>query len=381
MRLLSVLPLGVVACLPLLTSAGFLDRLRGGGSPSSVDAPAAPSPPSEPSLDAFGGSAAGHAAAAAVVGQPTLSGGQPAVKTANAVPVQQPVQPVEPFDGIEWRTKYYVVRTCKRDFKGRAADAARPDPSIGAQGGSLHSVSAFSLLLLLVTDTLLTRSRSFAFSLAITALVTLALLGKARNKAQALSWWKANISVLGGQFSSFTSKPASASLTRGDPSTFLAYASGRRNVSLCTVKIRTLRWHDLPSMLFECGYRLYDLSRIGEDGSVALEFDLPAASNGGGEFVWALVRRHAMQELREARFDLQAFTSIVEPPKDLLPNEEFVVFSEQGVLNEIFLGSKRADRVGFRELLDPKNAQAKKALKWLRAIIIGDVVSDRPDEA
>lgn len=195
-----------------------------------------------------------------------------------------------------------------------------------------------------------------------------------------MAWWKANVSVLGEQFHSFTAKPASASLTRGDPSTYLAYASGRRNAGLVTVKIRTIPRHDLPGMLFNLGYKLYDLSHIGGEGAVSIDFELPS-SGASTEFVWALVRKHCMQELRESRFDLQAFTSIVEPNRELLPNDEFVLFSEQGVLNDVFLGTKRADKVGFRELLDPKNEEAKRALGWLRAVIIGDVVAERPDEA
>ena len=213
----------------------------------------------------------------------------------------------------------------------------------------------------------------FPASASILAFVLLALIGKRANRDQALAWWKANVNVLGEQFYSFTAKPESASLTRGDPSTYLAFASGRRNVSQLCVKIKTIPRHDLPSTIFNLGYKLYDLSFIGGEGAVALEFDLP--QDKGQDFVWALVKKHSMQELREARFDLQAFTNIVEPSKDLLPNDEFVVFSEAGVLNEVFLGAKRAEKVGFRELFDAGKPEAKRALEWLRAIIIGDVVS------
>lgn len=103
--------------LSSVAQAGFLDRLRGsaaGG--SAVDAAAAPAPPSEPSLDAFGGSA-GHATAVVQdpvqAGAPSVSRGQGAVKTATP-PVVETVEPVKPYDGLEFRTKYYVVSwTCR----------------------------------------------------------------------------------------------------------------------------------------------------------------------------------------------------------------------------------------------------------------------------
>jgi len=336
------LPLAI-AVLPLAASsaqAGFFDRLRGSG--SAVDAAAPPVPPSEPSLDAFGGSA-GHATGVVQeplqAGAPSVSRGEGAVKTAVAVPAEVATEPEKPFEGIEWRTKYYVIRPSE----------------LVTEGITLASILAF---------------------------VALALLGKRKNRDQALSWWKANVNVLGEQFYSFTAKPQTASLTRGDPATYFAFASGRRNVSQLAVRILTPPRHDLPGTLYNLGYKLYDLSYIGTDGSISLEFDLPATGGKGGEeFVWALVRKHHMQELRESRFDLQAFTNIVEPTKELLPSDDFVLFSEAGVLNEAFLGAKKGEKVGFRELLDPNNADAKKALKWLRAVIIGDVVFDRPDEA
>ena len=113
MRIPSTAALAVtVLSLSSVAQAGFLDRLRGsaaGG--SAVDAAAAPAPPSEPSLDAFGGSAVVQDPIQA--GAPSVSRGQGAVKTATP-PVVETVEPVKPYDGLEFRTKYYVVSwTCR----------------------------------------------------------------------------------------------------------------------------------------------------------------------------------------------------------------------------------------------------------------------------
>lgn len=100
-------------------NAGFLDRLTGGGQPKAatqIHLAADPAPPAEPSLDAFGGSAPGqhHVHNEPVqAGAPSIALGQPAVRTASAVPVntagagQQ--QEAPPYEGTEYRWKMFRV--------------------------------------------------------------------------------------------------------------------------------------------------------------------------------------------------------------------------------------------------------------------------------
>ena len=59
-------------------------------------------------------------------------------------------------------------------------------------------------------------------------------------------------------------------------------------------------------------------------------------------------------------------------------NDEFLTMTEAGVLNDYFL---KGEKVGFRELFDPKNEAGKRALTWLQSVIVSDVVNERPEEA
>lgn len=108
-------------------NAGFLDRLTGGGAAAGqpkaatqIHLAADPSPPAEPSLDAFGGSAPGSHHAhihnePVQAGAPSIALGQPAVKTASAVPANNAgsathQQEAPPYEGTEYRWKMFRVR-------------------------------------------------------------------------------------------------------------------------------------------------------------------------------------------------------------------------------------------------------------------------------
>lgn len=175
-------------------------------------------------------------------------------------------------------------------------------------------------------------------------------------------------------------------MTRVDPSTYVGHASGRRGTSGFAVKISTLPRHDLFSLILDFGYKIYDLTYASSYNTVTLDFELdtPLSSGAGKtgmtankeDFVWALVNKHVMQQTREERFDLQAFTTVSEPQvlDAAAGNDEWVTFTEANTLNEFFL---KKSNVGIIELLRDE----KQAAKYLRSIIISDVVKERPDES
>lgn len=187
------------------------------------------------------------------------------------------------------------------------------------------------------------------------------------------------------------------SLTRVDPSTYVGFASGRRGTSGFAVKVQTYPRNDIFSLIYDAGYKLYDLTYASSYNTVTLDFELggptapsatstalatPGGSNKSSssqsnkeDYVWALVKKHVMQQTKEERFDLQAFTSVSEPQAltAAAGNDEWVTFSEANLLNEFFL--KKAN-VGIVELL----SQEKQAAKYLRSLIISDIVKERPDE-
>jgi hypothetical protein len=179
-------------------------------------------------------------------------------------------------------------------------------------------------------------------------------------------------------------------LTRVDPATYVGHGSGRRGTSGFAVKVLTLPRHDIFSLVLEYGWKIYDLTYASTYGTVTLDFELDAPLSSGNtnaknsnnnsaskeDFVWALVNKHVMQQTRESRFDLQAFTTVSEPATldNAAGNDEWVTFTEANTLNEFFL---KKQNVGVTELL----SQEKQAAKWLRSIIISDVVKERPDEA
>lgn len=206
------------------------------------------------------------------------------------------------------------------------------------------------------------------------------------NEDQAVAWNKANISTLTEQFASYTAVPQSVPLTRVDPATYVGHASGRRGTSGFAVKVATRPRHDIFTLLLEAGWKIYDLTYASSYNTVTLDFELDTPLSSGNtntksgankeDFVWALVNKHVMQQTREERFDLQAFTTVSEPQvlDAAAGNDEWVTFTEANQLNEFFL---KKPNVGIVELLRDE----KQAAKYLRSIVISDIVKERPDEA
>merc|ERR1712093_47142 len=358
----TVLPLvAVLLSSASLAQAGFFDRFK---QPSGVQEAAAPAPvpPSEPSpLDPFGGSAQTTTVVVAPSpGAPSVAPGQGAVKTADGGAVHTPdssaaaaaqnAAPVNelPYDGIEYRYNALRIRPAELKFEGVA----------------LACIAGYILL---------------------------SFFGKGANKAQATSWWKAHVDTLAEEFASLSQRPQTASLTVGDASTYYGHASGRRNTTGVTVKISTTPRHDIFQLVYTMGYKLYDLTWNSPSNKVTLEFELPASGSSTAvaasgskkeaaaidrDFIFAIVNKHAMQQLRESRWDVAALTSISEQAH--LPTE-LAVLSEAGALTDFFL-TRRQD-VGIKELFASKTPEAENARHWFESLIISDLPSERPEEA
>lgn len=216
--------------------------------------------------------------------------------------------------------------------------------------------------------------------------IGISFAGRKLNEDQAVAWNKANISTLTENFASYTAVPQSVSLTRVDPATYVGHASGRRGTSGFAVKVSTLPRHDLFTLALEAGWKIYDLTYASPSGTVTLDFELDTPLSSGNnnnskgankeDFVWALVNKHVMQQTREERFDLQAFTSVSEPSilQESTGNDQWATFTESNTLNDFFL---KKPNVGIIELLRDE----KQAAKYLRSIVISDIVKERPDES
>ncbi|CAD6567339.1 MAG: hypothetical protein CYPHOPRED_001621 [Cyphobasidiales sp. Tagirdzhanova-0007] len=320
------------------TSAGLLDRfvntLR---TPTSVDAAASPAPPAEPSLDAFGGSAPGSnnprvVADPVQAGAPSVASGQGAVKTSLAESSSVPsATPEAPYEGIEWRWKIIRVRPGELYYEGFA----------------LAGVIVF---------------------------IGISLLGKQANKDQAIAWWKAHVDILRDNFSSFSSNPPSVSLTRSDPSIYYGYATGRRGTTGLTTTISTYPRHDFAQLLNILVQKLYDLTWVSVTNQVHLEFVLDGSEKS--DFIFAICRKNDMMQFKSERWDVASFAPVAERLSDL--GEEFVVFSEGGLLSDWWL---KRQNVGIRDLFRSESAEAKRALQYLHSIVFSDIVATRPEES
>lgn len=217
--------------------------------------------------------------------------------------------------------------------------------------------------------------------------IGISFAGRKFNEDQAIAWNKAHIPTLTENFASYTAVPQSVSLTRVNPATYVGHASGRRGTSGFAVKVSTVPRHDLFTLALEAGWKIYDLTYASSSGTVTLDFELDTPLSSGTtsnapkaankeDFVWALVNKHVMQQTREERFDLQAFTSVSEPQilQEAAGNDEWATFTEANTLNDFFL---KKPNVGIVELLRDE----KQAAKYLRSIIISDIVKERPDES
>lgn len=182
-----------------------------------------------------------------------------------------------------------------------------------------------------------------------------------------------------------------------DPSTYYATASGRRNTTGLNVTIKTLPRQDPVGLAYMLGNKIYDLTWRSDANQVVVEIELPSPessssaltatgtpsksssgdSRSGWEGVFAVVKKHSMNQFRTSRWDIASFAQVSEQPTTL--GNEFVVFSEAGQLTEWF--TKQGKNVGIRELFESKDESAIRARQYLESLTVSDIPDTRPEES
>ena len=107
---------------------------------------------------------------------------------------------------------------------------------------------------------------------------------------------------------------------------------------------------------------------------VHLEFVLDGSEKS--DFIFAICRKNDMMQFKSERWDVASFAPVAERLSDL--GEEFVVFSEGGLLSDWWL---KRQNVGIRDLFRSESAEAKRALQYLHSIVFSDIVATRPEES
>ncbi|EOQ99637.1 UPF0674 endoplasmic reticulum membrane protein C2G5.01 [Wallemia ichthyophaga EXF-994] len=128
-------------------------------------------------------------------------------------------------------------------------------------------------------------------------------VGRRWNKRIADSWanhWRAVINKQVAVVNVFKHSPTLAD----GPTDFLTYASGRRGMERLYTHIHTRPRHDIFQQLFNTAWSLVDFNADSADNVSITATLTPGAGGQDVGFVYALVRKSKMTNLRKKRFDL-----------------------------------------------------------------------------
>lgn len=185
------------------------------------------------------------------------------------------------------------------------------------------------------------------------------------NSARAMAWIHVARPSLLDSFAKFTSGKAGAAaagdgdaassdawLTQTSNTVYSSWATGRRHMRGLMFKFDLQpRGVDVIGILTAFGQSIYDLTYRAED-RLTLSFYLSNNANSD-RGIFSLLRKSELNRLREARWDVRAFTSIASiQPKFATEgqlNDNFSVFTETGSSAEAFTGA--LDKVGLLEWL------------------------------
>lgn len=124
------------------------------------------------------------------------------------------------------------------------------------------------------------------------------------NTYQAKQWISAQKPLLNTQFS--TPGEPDMIMTDGASDMFV-FSSGRRNIQSLHTIFTFMPRHDLIQLVFTYGWTLYDL-RYSPDNDVTLDFKLGTKGSApvgiGPSYVWAVVEKDELKNLRTKRWDL-----------------------------------------------------------------------------
>ncbi|EPQ59261.1 DUF1682-domain-containing protein [Gloeophyllum trabeum ATCC 11539] len=228
-----------------------------------------------------------------------------------------PVVPAE-YNGLEYRWKNFVFRPA--EFK-------------------IEGLAALGIILYLV----------------------LFWIGKNRNAQRASKWLDAHLPFLSTQFS----KPTNEGLTQDGYSDFFNFSTGRRRVERLHTVFKLRPRHDPVQYLGQILWGLTDLKYNPKD-EILLDFEL----SSGPDFVWAVVAKDELEEIRKERWDL-TFTKTTD--NAALPASLTVMSEFADVTDNLLKPINNFSLV--KALSDPE------ILPYFRSLSITDQPQTRPNSA
>ncbi|KAK5990171.1 UPF0674 endoplasmic reticulum membrane C2G5.01-like protein [Cladobotryum mycophilum] len=183
------------------------------------------------------------------------------------------------------------------------------------------------------------------------------IIGARTNRSKAKQWIKAHASAMKNEFASVGFRGVPTADAEFDPSAFLkekslfeyaSYATGRQNVAFMDVKITLAkRFNPIIHYAETLAAILSDSFSMPQEAVEATIYpfdgkeDLTDGKSTFDGFVWAIVNKDAMQQLRSDRYDL-SLTATKDNSK--LPNW-LTIMSENAEITETFLTQELIDVV------------------------------------
>ena len=196
-------------------------------------------------------------------------------------------------------------------------------------------------------------------------------LGTKLNKRIADKWaseWRKEINSQLAIVSNFKSN----SLTYSDgPTDYLTYGTGRRGLNKFYTYVHTRPRHDVIRQIFNLAWSTIDFSSDVSD-NVTLDVKIPFPSGVSQDvgFVYSIIKKSKMSNLRKQRFDLTLTKVISESNKNNGIPIDFCVMSELHSLNDIF---SKTNLSGIPEVL-------KESGQYLNWLVISDQPSEKPSK-
>jgi len=191
-------------------------------------------------------------------------------------------------------------------------------------------------------------------------------LGKWENTNRAFKWVDAHTALYQSQFS----VPFKENEVVADGASDLyAFATGRRGLYSLHTTFRLLPRHDLLQVAYMFLRGLVDLEYAPRD-EITLDFKmLYDVSSSPPGFVWGVVDKNELKQLRLERWDLASFTKT----SDAIPvHPTLQIMTEYADINDMMLKSGAAPSL-LNALKEPDT------LQYFRSLIVTDQPEKRPD--
>ncbi|KAG9036489.1 hypothetical protein FRB95_008787 [Tulasnella sp. JGI-2019a] len=179
---------------------------------------------------------------------------------------------------------------------------------------------------------------------------------------KASAWVEAHQNLYNSQFS----RPGTPDTVLADgPTDYFLFSTGRRTVAYLHTIIAFWPSHDLVQVVYETVNSIIDLSYSPKD-TVTLDFQLSGPPSPG--FVFGIISKLHMKNLRKERFDLMYFTK--SSTNTALP-AAVTLMSESADISDLILKSTAGTAL-LAKIADPVVG------KYLRSLIISDQPTERP---